>query len=85
MKYGKAKDGSYVHNCYIEMRDGMKEKIPFHGTCDHVSAFLNGFAIIPIEDYAELTGKNFAETLEKIKQADIDLHSEQHNSIGEDE
>ena len=52
MKYEKGKDGSHLHNCYIERRDGDLSEQLFRNDGGVITAFLNGYAIIPIDRYA---------------------------------
>lgn len=75
-KYSKGKDGSYVHNCLVVRREDDKVPTLFHQNGnEHVSAFLNGYAVIPIEEYENLTGKPTFIESRSIKKADEDLHS----------
>ena len=62
-KYEKGKDGSYLHNCYMERREGDVSPWMFHcdGDTGSVIAALNGYAIIPMERYAKLVGKDYDE------------------------
>jgi len=52
--YEKGKDGSYFHNNLLKRRDGEKAPQLFSNNDETISAFLNGYAIIPIEEYARL-------------------------------
>lgn len=74
---GKAKDGSFLHNCDIQARtrDIEEKKILFRfkgpvENCESIMSMLNGYAVIPIEDYMKLKGA----TEEEIKTAMIDIN-----------
>ena len=54
MKYEKKIDGSYFHNNLVELREGEAAKYLFYNDGERITAFLNGYAIIPIEKYAAL-------------------------------
>jgi hypothetical protein len=79
-EFKKLADGSYVHNCYLEGRDSDPAEFMFKQNADDsISAFLNGYAIIPIETYEELSGKDFSGKdfsgiRQRINKADDDLH-----------
>ena len=71
----KLEDGSYVVNCIIKprYRHSKNATALFSRDGDKtIRAHLNGYAIVPVEDYLELTGKDMT-YLAKIKQAEIDL------------
>ena len=74
--YKKLEDGSSVHNCIIKSRyykDSKKAFALFSQDGDKtIRAHLNGYAIVPVEEYLEVTGKDMT-YLAKIKQAEIDL------------
>lgn len=72
MKYNKAKDGSFVHNCIIEKRHNDKARFLFSASDDTVTCSLNGYAIIPIEEYAKLKGESV--DLTNINKAYNDLY-----------
>ena len=84
MKYKKCRDGSYVTNCYILRREADSSNYLFYAKEDmSITAHLNGYAIIPMEKYAELvelarladdkiTAIQFS--MEAINEADKDLH-----------
>jgi len=56
MKYEKLKDGGFVHNCHLIPRGDEKADYLFYQDGDKsITAFLNGYAIIPLEDYFKLT------------------------------
>ena len=82
MKYNKGTDGSYLHNCCIIRRNGDPSNVLFHSN-KTISAFLNGYAIIPMEKYARLVEiampsdirlKSVVFSKEQIKEADRELH-----------
>lgn len=81
MKYEKLKDGSYIHNCFIKRRENEKSSILFYQDGDEsISAFLNGYAVIPLDEYFRLTdergddGNNWPdEMLKQIEEADYQL------------
>jgi hypothetical protein len=54
MGYEKTRDGSYVCNCFISKRSGEMSEQLFTLTEKSITATLNGYAIVPIEDYARL-------------------------------
>jgi len=54
MEYEKGIDGSYFHNNLVELREGEAVKYLFYNDGERITAFLNGYAIIPIEKYAAL-------------------------------
>jgi len=47
----------------------------FHQSDESVSAFLNGYAIIPIEEYFELKGESDDEMLKRVEEADKQLYT----------
>jgi len=53
-KYEKGIDGSHIHNCCIMRRDGDLSEHLFRNDGSVITAFLNGYAIIPIDLYARL-------------------------------
>ncbi len=57
MKYGKSKDGGFIHNCVLVKRKTDKDKSLFCCSNERTTAHLNGYAIIPIEEYAQLKGE----------------------------
>ena len=78
-EYKKHKDGSYVHNCYIERRiDDMSKYMFYQSNDEYISAFLNGYAIIPLEKYYKLIDKEFPDQdKENIIEADKQLYKEE--------
>ena len=54
--YEKGKDGSHLCNCYLYSRKNELAQVLFemNNETQSISAFLNGYAIVPIEDYADL-------------------------------
>lgn len=48
---------SYLHNSFIKPREDDKDKYMFYGTSEGVYARLNGYAIVPIEEYFALIGE----------------------------
>ena len=73
-KYGKTKDGSYVHNCLIVPRADNKNDFLFMQTDNTVSCCLNGYAIIPIEEYERLRGEIVGVDYQAIADAEKQLH-----------
>ena len=57
----KTKDGSYIHNCFIKRRlddvSGALFEIPPDGS--KMITKLDGYSIIPIEEYKRLIDENF--------------------------
>lgn len=57
----KSLNGSYIHNCIVQLRAGEKEPIftmpEEEGESDTFT--LNGYAIIPRERYCALVGEEF--------------------------
>jgi hypothetical protein len=79
VEYKKTNDGSYVHNCYIVRRDDDNGQYLFGQTDDKkITAFLNGYAIIPLEEYAQLTGKDLGDMIANANEADKQLHPVSH-------
>ena len=63
-------NGSYFHNSYLHPRDGTKGPIIDSSSGD-VLCRLNGYAIIPIEEYYSLREEKIPEgTLENIAEMD---------------
>lgn len=52
----KARDGSYFHNNFAKMREGEAGTV-ISADIDTVTCRLNGYAIIPIEEYYKLIGE----------------------------
>ena len=52
----KCKDGSHIWNCLLERRPDDTNKYMFNQSADndHISCFLDGYAIVPIEKYERL-------------------------------
>ena len=84
MVFEKMKDGSYLHNCHIVFRENDKAKYLFHKDSEDKSltAFLNGYAIIPLEEYYRLKDERgdkgfdlIEEALKNIKEADKQLNT----------
>jgi len=84
-KYQKGVDGSHIHNCYVMRREGDLSRQIFRNDEGIITAFLNGYAIIPIGHYArlvELASPNDARlkpipySMQNIKDADKDLYGE---------
>jgi len=85
MKYEKNQDGSYLHNCYVKLRNSDGVTL-FDNTNGSVKASLNGYAVIPIEDYFDLVQgvscqklelSELPGNMEKIKEAHSQLHGPQ--------
>jgi hypothetical protein len=53
----KCKDGSFVHRCVIVKKEGDDHGLFHQHADDHISAYLDGYAIIPVEEYEELKEK----------------------------
>ncbi len=49
---------SYVRNCLLEPREGEKYLFLGRGEDDEIVARLDGYAVIPIERYLNLTGES---------------------------
>ena len=81
MKYKKSENGSFIHNCLIARRKEEPEATLFEqlNKSGDMLASLNGYAIIPLEEYAKLTGIEYDK--EAIIQADKDLNNEYNFSI----
>ena len=74
MEYMKATNGSYMHNCLVVRRESDPEMTIVNGSTDNVSVSLNGYAIIPIEDYFKLKGEGSDLTMAKVKKVSRELH-----------
>lgn len=74
--YKKTKDGSYIHNCVIAPRADRKEPL-FWQSDETISCRLNGYAIIPIEEYERLTGKSTGIVSKPLEDAEKQLHGEE--------
>ena len=74
MEFEKCKDGSYIWNCFVERRKDDPSTTVFSGDDKTITAHLNGYAIIPLERYCELTGEPF--NSDRIKEADSQLNKE---------
>ena len=73
----KGKNGSYFHNNLVIARkyDQDNEHILISGTGDDVTVNLNGYAIIPIEDYHQLNGSKLSDNeIDSIEDMDKRLH-----------
>jgi len=82
MKFEKGIDGSYFHNNLVIIRDDERESHLFYSSpkLRTISAFLNGYAIIPLETYYKLVRREIDErTREQIKEADKQLHKRGKN------
>lgn len=54
--YGKHENGSYMHNCYLIPREKDRHRrLVINSDNNGVTVRLNGYAIIPLEEYAKLT------------------------------
>ena len=74
MNYEKGKDGSYFHNNILIRRDDDSNPgAVFNNQNETITAFLNGYAIIPMKKYCELTNQEYDDTL--IKEADKEIHT----------
>ena len=65
MKYDKCKDGSFLHNCLIKSRGNDPAGYCFYLDGNTISVFLNGYAIIPIEDYYAMKNEKLSKTAKK--------------------
>lgn len=76
MKYKTMLDGSYLHNFFLRRRNDEPSPYLFRITENRVNltAFLNGYAIIPLEEYYKLIGEKYLNS-KFIKQADKELHT----------
>lgn len=78
-KYKAGPNGSYLHNCMVVMakRDRKEKRDLFHMDSNrNVSCRLNGYAIIPYEEYVVLKKMIEVNTFDlalKIQQANRDL------------
>lgn len=74
MEYKKAKDGSYFHNNIVVGRKGDPSEMRFYSKPggESVVAFLNGYAIIPIEEYCRLKGSEYDGSM--IAECDGQIH-----------
>ena len=84
MKYEKGIDGSYCHNNIIIRRDDDPRGALFDSgflqqSGKTISAFLNGYAIIPMKEYCELTGREYNDKF--IKEADKQLHDQKEDCL----
>jgi len=77
MANGICKDGSHVMNCVVIGRGRNSDGALFRVTSDFsgVKAYLNGYAIIPLEEYSKLIDKDFSGML-----ADAELTRKALNS-----
>ena len=71
LKYKKCKDGSFVHNCFIKRRKDEPNALLFCQTDYSITVLLNGYAVVPLEEYLILTGNEFDSS--NIKEADKQL------------
>jgi len=86
MKYTKAKNGSYFYNNILILRENDRKSgrsIIHQDRGGSVRCMLNGYAIIPLEEYYQLEdehgedGNNWPdEMLKNIEEADKQLHEE---------
>ncbi len=58
---------SYLHNSFIKPREEDREIYLFYGTPEGIYARLNGYAIVPIEEYFELIGEPVPQSVSKPK------------------
>jgi hypothetical protein len=73
----KGKTGSYFHNNLVIARkyDHKNNNMLVNGSGDDVTVSLNGYAIIPIEDYHQLNGLKISDNeIESIENMDKKLH-----------
>ena len=83
IEYGKTTNGSYLHNCFFESRAGDPEKRVLSVESGKEKVALNGYAIIPLEEYYKLLPKDSPlhqgsdGYLSRIAAADIALHGDQ--------
>ena len=73
----KGEKGSYFHNNLVIAReyDRINEHLLIDGSGDEVTLRLNGYAIIPMEDYCELSGLKITDNeIDSIEDMDKKLH-----------
>ncbi len=74
MKYQKSKNGSYIHNSLIKRRLDTSTTIISQNGVENTSVSLNGYAIIPLDEYRKYIGERMTEEEnERIRNADKDL------------
>jgi hypothetical protein len=68
--------GSYFHNNFlIHRKEDAKKGLIDSSSCDDVICRLNGYAIIPIEEYCKLRGEDVPDgTEEKINDMNRKIH-----------
>ena len=74
MKHEKCEDGSYLGNCHLQRRENDPAPYLFNqsGT-EYISCCLNGYAIIPLEEYQKLTGQDFSKFIRQSIEDDKEL------------
>lgn len=73
-RYTKSIDGSYLHNCYVGRRGDDPSKHIFYSSDKTTTVCLNGYAIIPLEEYHALRGTVMPKSEKtSIKEADEQL------------
>lgn len=75
VEYKKLKDGSFILNCILRRRVNDNSDYLFRQSNESVSVFLNGYAIIPIEEYFELKGEADDELLKQVEVASKQLYT----------
>jgi len=74
-EYEKGTDGSYFHNNLVIGRDDDPNRMAlFNSSGESITAFLNGYAVIPMQLYCELTKTDYDD--KEIKEADEQLHQQ---------
>ncbi len=61
---------SYVHNSFIKAKENDEGKYLFSVTPEGIYARLDGYAIVPIEEYFELIGEPVPERVDELKGID---------------
>jgi hypothetical protein len=68
-----SKDGSYMHNCYVEKANDRFIQVGW-------PLCLNGYAVIPLELYQELSGRDVQGMIDSANEVDGVLVA-RHNEI----
>lgn len=72
--YEKHENGSYMHNCHVVPRaEDRHRPIVCSSDDDGVTVMLNGYAIIPLEEYAKLADRDIDVDQKAILLADDQL------------
>lgn len=76
--FEKGPNGDYVHNCLIKARGGQCGALFRQNQDGTLTTRLNGYAVIPLEEYCELTGEPQEERLAAIPVAAKELDDGEH-------